>query len=439
MMIERYYVTILSNFSRGYNKYTNTYDKKNIPAKFPDKFFLLKEADLSIGIQKNRELLERNGDDRDKVIVIETDMDEPLFNDHETGVGHYIKRDYISVAACYIWDAWEGEFGEFMVCKIEDLMAQSLALQNFVPYGELKPRSVSVLPVAKGCQAACSFCFSKSSVSDDLKGTIKDFDVIEKQLILAKEHGAERAVITGGGEPTLMDRYTLHNLIYLMKQHFPKVVMITNGYSLSKMDKDQRQSELVMLNEAGLNVLAISHHHHYDSINTKIMSLEINIDDVLRDVVEGQQNLTPRLICVLQKGGVENQYDISEYLQFADRNGVSQVCFKELYVSTSTESYYHNHASNVWSRNNQVPLSVLTNYLENTRSKIVDRLPWGAPVYDVQIKGGHVMRVAAYTEPSLFWERTTGIARSWNIMSNGQILASLEDKSSEITSELPTV
>ena len=48
----------------------------------------------------------------------------------------------------------------------------------------------------------------------------------------------------------------------------------------------------------------------------------------------------------------------------------------------------------------------------------------------LSFQGG--IRVAAYTEPSLFWERSHGVARSWNLMSDGRCLASLEDRASEI-------
>jgi hypothetical protein len=45
---------------------------------------------------------------------------------------------------------------------------------------------------------------------------------------------------------------------------------------------------------------------------------------------------------------------------------------------------------------------------------------------------GNSFTIAAYTEPSLYWELVNGLSRSWNIMSNGECLASLEDKNSFI-------
>ena len=69
----KYHVTILSNFSRGYDKYSNCYSKNNIPVKFPDKFFLLDEEQLFIGLAKNRKLLNKNNDPDDKLLILKTD------------------------------------------------------------------------------------------------------------------------------------------------------------------------------------------------------------------------------------------------------------------------------------------------------------------------------------------------------------------------------
>jgi hypothetical protein len=43
------------------------------------------------------------------------------------------------------------------------------------------------------------------------------------------------------------------------------------------------------------------------------------------------------------------------------------------------------------------------------------------------------VRIAAYTEPSLFWERSVGVARSWNVVADGTCYASLEDRASRLT------
>jgi hypothetical protein len=42
-----------------------------------------------------------------------------------------------------------------------------------------------------------------------------------------------------------------------------------------------------------------------------------------------------RLICVLQRGGVESAADVNDYIQWAAGYGVREICFKELYVATA--------------------------------------------------------------------------------------------------------
>lgn len=137
---------------------------------------------------------------------------------------------------------------------------------------------------------------------------------------------------------------------------------------------------------------------------------------------------------MLQHGGVTDAAEVADYLSWAAAQGVEEVCFKELYVSTSTESLYFDRAANVWSREHQVSLSIVTGFAEQHGFELASRLPWGAPVYDGSWDG-RPMRIAAYTEPSLLWERTNGIARSWNVMADGRCYASLEDRASEIVPE----
>ena len=118
-------------------------------------------------------------------------------------------------------------------------------------------------------------------------------------------------------------------------------------------------------------------------------------------------------------------------LRWAASWGVGEVTFKELYVSTSRESVYHSREANAFARARQVPLSLVTSWLEREGFGRVADLPWGSPVYEGRVAGA-LMRVAAYTEPSLFWERAHGLARSWNVLADGTTYASLEDRASRI-------
>jgi hypothetical protein len=275
----------------------------------------------------------------------------------------------------------------------------------------------------------------------DQTGGAIDLRSVDHWAALAKLRGAERAVITGGGEPTLLPWRKTLGLIRTCKEHFTKVVLITNGVRLALLPEQESANLLRDLTLAGLSVLAVSRHHHLEDVNANIMKIETRAPAVLKAaavVREVMPQLRPRLICALQRGGVECIEDISAYVQWAAGLGVQEVCFKELYVATSEESVYYSRAANAWSAANQVPLAIVHDWAREHGFEVSDRLPWGAPIFDGTV-AGLPMRVAAYTEPSLYWERSNGHARSWNVMSDGTCLASLEDRESGVTSPFAEV
>jgi hypothetical protein len=200
------------------------------------------------------------------------------------------------------------------------------------------------------------------------------------------------------------------------------------------MGEADSATHLKALQDAGLSVLALSRHHPSEAINAKLMNLE-TLTPALLGMYAGHResfpNLRLRLICVLQRGGVESTADVAGYISWAVSAGIQEICFKELYVSTSQESVYHSQRANEWSARHQVSLSVVHQWAETADFHVTSELPWGAPVYSGTVTGKPI-RVAAYTEPSLFWERSSGIGRSWNIMADGTCLASLEDRHSLI-------
>jgi hypothetical protein len=225
------------------------------------------------------------------------------------------------------------------------------------------------------------------------------------------------------------------SLIRACKEHFNKIVLITNGVRLAALPVGEAFNRLYELGNAGLSILAVSRHHQEERINSDLMRLETRTPALLETaskVCKMLPQLRLRLICVLQRGGVASVTDVYDYVRWASGLGVSEICFKELYVATSEESVYFSRAANTWSAKNQVPLKVVHDWARENRFEVSDRLPWGSPVFSGAV-GGKAIRVAAYTEPSLFWERSHGMARSWNVMSDGTCLASLEDRASDVT------
>jgi organic radical activating enzyme len=433
--ISMYHITILSNFARAFDKYQRLYRKSAIPeSTYPNEFYVLPASDIGVGVAKASKLRNRLEIPGDTLLVLESALPpERVKPNLRNGVGFVWPSPDLPVSKLYAIGA-EGELAGPM--SIEEGMAKSLALHagRFLPYTAIRPRSLSFLPIARGCQAACPFCFSEASASTEQKQAPPDWGSIRQWINLAHRHGAVRAVITGGGEPTLLQWADLVRLIQTCHSRFDKVVLITNGVKLARMNETDATMRFQELQDAGLSVLAVSRHHFSEEINTKLMNLETHTPALLRAHASHNQVLSGlriRLICVLQRGGVESVADIEEYTTWAASFGVAEVCFKELYVSTNQESVYHSNRANDWSTRNQIPLSLVHDWAATKGFRIQSRLPWGAPIFSGMLQSKPI-RVAAYTEPSLFWERSNGIARSWNVMADGMCLASLEDRRSFI-------
>ncbi|MEO2013506.1 MAG: radical SAM protein [Fuerstiella sp.] len=355
--VSKYHVTVLSNFARGYDKYSGEYCKDRIPeSTFSDRFHLLDVDDLRIGIDRNRRLLEKLELPGNELIVVETRVSPmDLFVTEQTGLGHYVRKRRIRVHRLYLL----GDEESLVPISSEELMARSLMLlrPGLACYADLEPRSISVLPISSGCQAECSFCFSAYSVSTDQATSLLSSERVESLFNLARRRGARRAVITGGGEPTLYPQARLTELIRLAAKYFPeKVVLITNGYAFSKLHEDARLQVQVRLQDAGLTTLVVSHHHWDRSTHQSIMKLDVDLPSIaetLQRHADRFPTLAMRLICVLQKDGVDICNSIERYIQWAAALNIKEVCFKELYVSTSVESVYHSKPANDWSRRHQ--------------------------------------------------------------------------------------
>lgn len=432
-----YHVIPLSNFARGYDKYRRCYDKANVPeSTYPDRFFVLSESEIAIGIQKVASTLAKLNLEGNDFLVLQANLNPAeLHQNEKTGKGRFKWGSELPISQLWRWDG--NKLGS--VIAIEDAYAASLKVLHPVlnSFNQLAPRTLSVLPIARACQAKCQFCYSESSVSAEQsprKHLIPN-EVLAGFCDKAKALGASRFVITGGGEPGLVPHPQLVDLIHEGARHFAKIVLITNGVHLSSLTEARRLSAIRDYRQGGLSTLAVSRHHYDPVENEVIMGLDTKTERIFETMdllKEENKTLTLRLICVLQKGGIDSSKKMQSYLDWATNAGVHEICFKELYVASSLESIYHTGREHQWCQEHQVPLSLVTEFCIAAGFAIKSRLPWGAPVFE-GIWNNRPVRIAAYTEPNVFWERKTGIARSWNLMADGTCLASLEDPSSSIS------
>ena len=441
----------LSNWVKGFDRYQQSFSKQTIPgAHFPDCFYVLEEGTskdiVKQVLAKTRRLVDRLGIDGDRVIFIKCRLpvDEVDGQPHATPntfTGTGIGWRWPSPTVPIIGQGFLDEQDRFIPAHHEGITAEAFLLpdHSLNTWEECVPRSFSVLPIAKACNASCSFCFSKASVSDSVIPSKLDLEGISQWASYSAARGATRAVITGGGEPALLPFNVMKDLISTLAKDFPSILLITNGSRFvsqtEKMGRERVLDELRQWRGAGLSRIAISRHGLDEAGDERLMGLRVPGSEVLSILHEAE--MPSRLICVLQKGGVETPADVKKYLERAARENCGQVCFKELYVSSLSENPRAPSKENLYCQANQIPLSMLIGALNGLGFKQVDTLPWGSPVYVGKVDG-KTLRVAAYTEPSVGWERTNGIVRSWNWLSDGSCLASLEDPASGIAYTIET-
>lgn len=429
------YITVLSNWITGYDRYQRLYTKAHIPqSTYPHEFYLLKNNELEIGETKAQALLKKTNITGNRIVRIEAELnDAEVSKNTRNGLGWIYKDHKIPVTCTYLHD---GE--KWVEHTVEDVTAQAFTLHGdtLKEYKDLTPLTLSFLPIAIACQASCLFCFSGSSISIERKRRIKDFTDLSYWCERAHNSGAQRFVLTGGGEPTIMPFNEIIECLEIADKHFKKKILITNGLFLSQKEEQEIEERLKALKTAGLTILSFSYHNVTPEGVKKIMGIDTNIEKVLKVWQKMDKNEVPtiRLICVLQQGAIDSIEKITEYLEFAAHYDVTQVCFKELYVSSTTESLYSGGKENIYSRDHQVSLSILLKWFADKKAPKIGELAWGAPIHSVTINGTEIS-VAAYTEPSVGWERTSGIARSWNYMADQKCFASLEDEASIIEKE----
>lgn len=430
------YITVLSNWILGYDRYQRIYSKNAITAStFPNEFYVLQEHELAIGLGKAEKLLAKLNIQNDKILRIETSLKEKdVAKNIRNGLGWVYPDHKVPVSRLYLY-----ENNEWVEKTVEDVTAEAylLHVDTLQDWADLKPLTLSFLPIAIACQASCAFCFSGSSISFEKKKRIKDFEHLDYWCRTASEAGAERFVITGGGEPTIMPFDEIIEGLKISSEYFVKNVIISNGLFLSKLDEDEIIARLKALKKAGLSVLSLSYHHYDPVRNAVIMGMDTNAEKIMKAYSKCDRSEVPqlRVVCVLQKGGVDSKQEIQGFIDKALEYGIDQLCFKELYVASTYESLYSKKKENLYSRDHQVSLTTVIEFAADHHLETIKTLPWGSPIFRYTEAGSYV-DIAAYTEPSVGWERSNGIARSWNYMADNKCYASLEDETSLIEAKV---
>jgi pyruvate-formate lyase-activating enzyme len=269
----------------------------------------------------------------------------------------------------------------------------------------------SVLPVRMACNLDCPFCFSHSSIST-LRQDRVDWELadVESYYAFARERGATRLVITGGGEPLLRSEDVVR-LVERGRRFFSEIACFTNGTYLTP--------ELAgRLAAAGLSYLCYSRHHDDD---TRCRELMGPTAPTLETFFRSAAGLKVRATCVMARGFVDSPAAVDRYLETLARFGVHEFTFKHTYVAYEG-SVFRASRQNDWAAENRVSDDPF-----EERGEVVARLPWGP-----SIRRLGDFQVCYYYEPDPAWEKENRLCRSINLMSDGSAYASLEDHRSRL-------
>jgi cyclic pyranopterin phosphate synthase len=271
--------------------------------------------------------------------------------------------------------------------------------------------SCSILPVRTACDLACPFCFSKSSIStldrDRLDLTTLN---LEAYFDFARNRGATRLVITGGGEPLLRERTALE-LLRRGKKFFDEVTLFTNGTRLTPTLAQDLAS-------AGLSYVCWSRHSEDDAENRSLMGPRApTLDQFFTAANAGALKI--RATCVMAQGYVGDRARAERYIDRLAAYGVEEFTFKHTYVAYAG-SLFQGTSEDRWAKDHQIDRDPF-----DAEGRILQRLPWGPAIRDL---GGR--RVCYYFEPTPTWEKENRLCRSANLLSDGSVYASLEDEQS---------
>jgi len=269
----------------------------------------------------------------------------------------------------------------------------------------------SVLPVRLACNLTCPFCFSRSSISalhhDRLDWETTD---LEGYYAFARDRGATRLVITGGGEP-LLRAFDVIRLIERARPYFPEIACFTNGTYLTSALAAQ-------LREAGLSYLCYSRHHDDDERCRTLMGSSAPTLDAFFQAAEG---LKVRATCVMVRDYIDSPAAVERYMDRLTHWGVREFTFKHTYLAYEG-SVFRGSMQDHWAAANRIDQDPF-----NGHGEVVGRLPWGPAIRRLGDR-----QVCYYHEPHPHWEKEHRLCRSINLLSDGSAYASLEDQRSRL-------
>lgn len=208
-----------------------------------------------------------------------------------------------------------------------------------------------------------------------------DWRNFEKAAAVAREGGAQTAMITGKGEPTLYPEQVTDYLRALAPYKFPFVELQTNAL-LFDLKRERYEPLLRSWYELGLTTISISIVHVDPEANRSIYvphrSSYIDLPGVIRLLQE--IGFTVRLSVVLVRGFIDTVQKLEQLITIASGWGVDQISCRPVSAPTKSEDAeaYRWTAEHLLS---PPVVQEMLNFLDEGGARL-QVLPHGAVVFD---------------------------------------------------------
>ena len=166
-----------------------------------------------------------------------------------------------------------------------------------------------------------------------------------------------------------------------------------------------------------------SRHHDDDELCRQLMG---DGAPTLEQFFAAAEPLKVRATCVMVRGAIDSRADVFRYLDRLAAFGVREFTFKHTYTAYERSVFRHSRQDR-WADANQVNADPFADC-----GQVLAELPWGP-----RIRRLGEFQVCYYFEPDPAWELENQLCRSWNLLSDGRVYASLEDHRSQLF-RLPT-
>ena len=248
----------------------------------------------------------------------------------------------------------------------------------------MKIKTFSIVAGSEACIARCPFCVSKMTPTQGITTkepeiNLRNFHIAAK---LAKQSGADTAMITSKGEPTLFPDQVSKYIDALKDYDFPFIELQTNGIPLAE-DHERYDKFVKEWYDAGLTTVAISI-VHYDAEKNRQIYLPYKREYIdLPGFIDYLHNegLSVRLGCVMLDNHIDSPSELEKLVDFAIKNKVEQLTIRPV----NKPGHSRNQEVYDWTLNNYLPekkLEDITGYLNDNGIRLLD-LPHGGTIYDL--------------------------------------------------------